>query len=825
MLHPAKRLAREGVAVHWLRRESKAPVEDAWSSAEVNSEADLARTYREGYNVGIRLGKPSLVDEREPFYLYVLDMDVKGDEDDADEAFAALAKILPSWEKHPFVQSGRGGHSQHIYLVCREDLRSKKLAHSDKKVPWTDKDGKDHKSWAWEIELFGTGKQVACPPSIHPETGNEYKWGREVNWDRLFQIEVSADDLVPLDVDGRGERDNRSSTRSSASSLSDYKNKQTLDIGEDEAWDYLMDLDMAEWCDDRDGWVKVGMACHHEFGGSEIGYKLWRDFSKKSDKFDEDDLERVWDSFGKDDRRRPVRFATIKAAGAATRELRERKGASNDDDERILDEEDPETRAARLIPRTETGEIKVTAHTVQLLLETDVRTRGILARNLFSGEVCLVKSAGIREALSERKQKDMMQLNPRLFSVTEEQAAEGVQIDDSHYHALRTMLEAGRPSGGYGIKIPDRDLETAISVIADSNTFHPIQDFLNSLVWDGTPRIDRLFIDYLGTPNDAYHRQTPRLWMLAGVARTFQPGHKFDYVPILEGRQGLRKSTFIQKLAVNPKWFVELRGDIFDDPKKVVETLDGSWIAEIPELNSFSKSDLTAIKAFFSAGKEKVRESYGRKAKNFERQSIYMGSTNDAEYLRDPTGNRRFWPIKTTVEQIDTDKLEENVLQMWAEAVHEYKKLAKQYKPGHLPLYLTGDARATALQLQDSRMIETQTQGWAGDIAEWANTRVRQSTLENGGAGIEKFKDHDGDDAPVLREYICAYQVWMEVLNGTKEAYGRGNSMKVVEAIRATGEWREYGLVRLPGYGPQRCFKRVEKAARKPKRSDDDILG
>lgn len=828
MLNPAKRLLREGAAVHWLRPESKAPVSDGWSSAPRHTLESLERSYRDGYNLGVRLGRPSKVDPDRDTFLYVLDLDVKGDDADADEAFAALTKILPTWKKFPFVESGRGGYSQHIYFVSDDDMPSKKLAHSDRKVKWTDADGKEHNSWAWEIERFGTGKQVACPPSIHPETGNAYKWGREIDWDDLDAISLQAASLEPLDSDNGLDRGSTRSSDSKPSSLQEFKNKQTLGIDEEEAWDLLLDLDHAEWCDDRDGWIKVGMACHHEFNGSDVGYKLWRDWSKRSDKFNEDDLERVWDSFGKDDRRRPVRFATIKAAGVPTRELRERKGADDPDDDRIHDEEDPERRGARLMPRTESGEIKVTSHSTELMLDTDSRTIGIFGLNLFSGEVCIIKTAGFREALSVRKQKDMVQLDERLFTVTEEQAKEGIPLTDAHYHAIRGMLEASKLCGGYGVKIPDRDLETAITNLALKNTFHPIQDFLNGLVWDGVKRIDRLFIDYLGTPDDSYHRQTARLWLLAGVTRVFQPGHKFDFVPIIEGKQGLRKSTFIQVLASNPQWFVELRGDIFDDPKKVVETLDGAWIAEIPELNSFTKADLTAVKAFFSAGKEKVRESYGRKAKNFQRQSIYMGSTNDAEYLRDPTGNRRFWPIKTTVDQIDTTLLESNVLQLWAEAVVEYRKLAKQHKALHLPLFLTGDARETAKTLQDSRMIETQTQGWAGLIGEWANTRVRQSVIEAGmagGASIEKFRDHDGEDPLVLREFICGLQVWMEVLDGTKESYGRGNTLKVVEAIRATGEWVEHRVLRVPGYGQQRFFKRVEKAARKSKRSVDDLLG
>src|SRR5690606_32395144 len=255
-----------------------------------------------------------------------------------------------------------------------------------------------------------------------------------------------------------------------------------------------------------------------------------------------------------------------------------------------------------------------------------------------------------------------------------------------------------------------------------------------------------LFVDYLGCPDDEYHRQTARLWLIAAVARVYQPGHKFDYVPILEGAQGIRKSSFFKVLGRH--WFVELDCS-FDDPKKIVETLVGQWIAEIPELSQFNCSEVGAIKSFFSKGEEKVREAYGRKAKRFLRQSVYGGTTNDREYLRDPTGNRRFWPIAVLIDQIDTTKLERNVDQIWAEAVHEFKRLAAEYPPGRLPLYLHGaEANDTARWRQESRVIGSQSQGWAGMIAAWANERVPVSVIEG---RSDKFDDHSGDDDPLVK--------------------------------------------------------------------------
>ncbi len=815
MLPEALQLATHRVATHWLKAKSKAPVDNGWSKAKVNTAADMEASYRDGLNLGLRTGKPSEVVHG--LYLYVIDVDVKGSRADGDEAYAKLAELIPDWEERAYVQSGRGGDSIHIYCVYDKDLPARKLAHSQQKVTWEDGAGNTHKSWAWEIERFGTGKQVAAPPSIHPDTGNAYQWGQELNWDDLDSEYLDLSKIAP-EGDDREEQNSRaarddSSSRSTTGDLSDFVKTRPLGITLDEARGYLRDLDHDKWCFDYEGWLKVGMALDHEFEGDRDALKLWHEFSEKADNYDAEVLDEKWESFGRDKRRRPVRFATLIAAGSHRRLRREHSGAEEDDP--LDDPNDPDAWLSMLL-LNDKGIPESTAANVTLIMCNDVRFKGVFGRNRFVEDVCITRSPPPKIARSRLKQSQMLQLDSWMWKLTPAEAREGRPVEDDHYHEIRACLEEPVNRGGYRMKVTDRDLHAAISIAANRNPYHPVQSYLDTLEWDGTPRVDFMFVEYLGCADDAYHRQTSRLTLVAAVARVYQPGHKFDFVPILEGKQGIRKSTFIRHLGLH--WYIELDCP-FDDPKRVVETLTGSWIAEIPELSNFGKSEIGAVKAFFSKGEEKVREAYGRKAKRFLRQSVYLGTTNDREYLRDPTGNRRFWPIQCLTDQIDTDKLKREVPQLWAEAVAIYKEMAADTPPGQLPLYLKGDARGIALELQDSRVIETQAHGWAGLIAAWANERVPQSVMDG---TSEKFERHDGKpDLLVRRESICALQIWVEVLKGTTETYGRGNSLKVIEAIRATGDWEDRGREYFTIYGRQRCFKRIAKA----RRSKNDLLG
>lgn len=283
-----KQMARSGAALHWLHAKSKRPIGDGWSKEPVKTLADLERAYRKGNNIGVRLGKPSKTSDG---YLHVLDLDIRVS-DEADAAWESLAELFPDvdFSKFPRVQSGSGGHSRHIYLVTDEPFPSKKLATSGEK--FTDDEGKKH--FTWEIEFFGTGKQVAMPPSIHPDTDKPYRW--ETEYDLTAKPpHVDADLIADLIY---GEEDDAIQSDVSTTGVS-YR----------EAEEYLESLP-DDWFDERELWIKGGMALHHEFDGSDDALDIWREWSKQSTKFNERDLKVQWKSF-KDSKSKIVTMRTI----------------------------------------------------------------------------------------------------------------------------------------------------------------------------------------------------------------------------------------------------------------------------------------------------------------------------------------------------------------------------------------------------------------------------------------------------------------------------------------------------------------------------------
>jgi Primase C terminal 2 (PriCT-2)/Bifunctional DNA primase/polymerase, N-terminal/Protein of unknown function (DUF3987) len=323
LLKEAIRLAKAGFSVIWLKNRSKAPVGKDWTELPTMSVAELDKTYVPGRNIGVRLGEPSRI---EGFYLLVIDMDIR------DEGYTRIARKklvdllqLPDSEAlydFPTVISGSGGESRHFYLLSEKPYRSKKLWHSDEKIEGAD--GKLH--WCAEIELFGTGKQVALPPSIHPDTGKEYRWESPFDPEQTLIPTIEPDLLDEL----TGEDD-------------EYDvelDADPLGISYAEAEDYLKHLDLPDWCDDRAGWVKVGMALHHEFGGAVEAMHVWADFSKQSRKYQARVLKDQWRSF-KFSKERPVTFASIVQASNDCRWQAEYDAIADEFDD--IEDEEPET--------------------------------------------------------------------------------------------------------------------------------------------------------------------------------------------------------------------------------------------------------------------------------------------------------------------------------------------------------------------------------------------------------------------------------------------------------------------------------------------------
>lgn len=202
----------------------------------------------------------------------------------------------------------------------------------------------------------------------------------------------------------------------------------------------------------------------------------------------------------------------------------------------------------------------------------------------------------------------------------------------------------------------------AVQTAARDHPFHPVKAYLKGLQWDGVPRLDQWISRYLGAEDNEYSRAVGSRWMISAVARIFRPGAKADCCLILEGPQGIRKSTALRTLA--GEYFTDELADL--GSKDAAMQTRGVWIIELSELDSLSNSEVGRIKAFMSRTTDRFRPPYGMRLVESPRQCIFAGTVNHSTYLRDETGGRRFWPV--TCDQITIDELKRDRDQLWAEA-------------------------------------------------------------------------------------------------------------------------------------------------------------
>lgn len=342
-------------------------------------------------------------------------------------------------------------------------------------------------------------------------------------------------------------------------------------------------------------------------------------------------------------------------------------------------------------------------------------------------------------------------------------------------------------------------IDGALALHSERHSFNDVREYLEGLVWDRTPRLDTLFVDYLGALDSAYTRAVTRKAFTAAVARALAPGVKFDCMTILSGAQGLGKSTLLDKMSRG--WFNDSIRTF--EGKEASELLQNVWLVEISELDAFRRTDVSRIKQFLSLRADRFRAAYGRHVKDIPRRCVFFGTTNSAEYLQDKTGNRRFWPVdvgrQPPAKNVWQD-LDRELDQLWAEAV-------EWYRAGE-PLYLSGEIEAMAKAQQEEHREVSAREGLILDFLErripqgWGRWNLAQRRMywEGGAKGELELTD---------RDRVCALEIWCEVFDGQKKEMKPADTAEINAIVAAAPGWKKSNRVLKFGYcGAQRGFEK-----------------
>ena len=365
---------------------------------------------------------------------------------------------------------------------------------------------------------------------------------------------------------------------------------------------------------------------------------------------------------------------------------------------------------------------------------------------------------------------------------------------DTDDACIRNYLSTVYQIKGKGI------IDDAITEVMNQNKFHPVREYLTALNWDGTERVDSLFIDFIGAEDTPYIRAVTRKWLCGAIARVMEPGIKFDTAIVLYGEQGLGKSVILERLG--GKWFNNTLQDI--KTKDALEQIQGAWINELAELSPTYKNDNEIVKAFLSRTTDRFRVPYGRRTEEYPRQCVFAGSTNNLLFLKDRTGNRRFWPIsgnKQRKVRNSWDLSKDEVDQIWAEAFMLWANGES--------LVLDESLEQEAIKIQQSH---TEGSELTGLIEEYLSVLLPPNwdskDLYDRRAYLESYDEEKGGKP---REKVCALEIWCEVLNGDRKTLSNAKARELIDILQSLQGWEPYnkgsGKLRFGKlYGVQKAF-------------------
>lgn len=639
-MNEIKKLYEAGFSLIPLAPKSKRPVDNSWTTKPNKKWSEIESAIRTKHNIGVRLGKYSHIKNKG--YLACVDVDIKNPLY-KNEALEKLAEIT-SGKSFPTVMSGSGNGSRHLYCVTKEPFQMVTVAKVKDK---------------WEICIYSTGRQMVAASSIHPDTGKLYKWKTPFNVNDLpiidadqFQQAAKSHQEIKLDF--------------KAQDVNLYDSTLSLPL--------IKMIEEGKGVDDRSAALfsaALAMCRTRTFTDNQILSVL-----SNPDHFI---ASAAYEHTQSNSRDRAVKWLnkyTLSKARYETSIMRRFENlpplpkALEKSEVVELKEEIEEENNRKLPDIGAHGKPKNTLRNITHILEHFLGG-GLVGLSQFSNRVVFLKDTAYG-GVKGRELTDQDDLNLK------------------HYIASHYRFEPGKEL-----------CYEAHAWVSHKYAFHPVRNYLDRLAWDEVPRLDEWLKSAFGAvgPN-GYVEAIGRKTLTAAVARVYEPGIKFDHVLVLEGFQDKGKSTALKMLA-GKTWFTDNLGDIHQ--KDVVDQMCGKWIIEIAELATFKGKDVDFLKSFITREDDRVRMPYGRRSADFPRQCIFIGSTNNDEYLVDETGNRRYWPIK--INQANFKWLKNNRDQLWAEAKVRYD-LGED-------LFLNDELKKLAAKEQEKRFVVDE---WEGEI-------------------------------------------------------------------------------------------------------------